>query len=234
MLTKIIPSYLYSQYYDDLDLQSFVSAQNTLSQEYLDWFNETILPIYTANAIYGNLLDWVGNGIYGVKRPVLQSMVGGFNGDVNTFLLNQIPVNGSIKIGESESFFVNDDIYKRVITWIFFKGDGTQFTIKWLKKRVERFLFGVNGQNLETDQTYRVSVTFGDGNNVNILIQKGLRTYVTGSKANVFAPNTLNANEVVSTYEPYTPIPSAEFLQLLINQGILPVPFQYNFTVSYS
>jgi hypothetical protein len=234
MLEKIIPSFLYNQYYDDLDLQGFVKAQNTLAQEYLDWFNAFPLPIYTTDTISGNLLDWVGEGLYGVKRPVLQEGIGGFIGAVNTFLLNQIPANGARLSNESTATFLNDDFYKRVITWCFFKGDGTQFTVKWLKKRVERFLFGVNGLNLETDQTYRVSITFGANNQVTIRIPQGLRTQLDGAIANTFTPNSFQADELNSTYVAYPPIPDAELLQVAIDQGILPLPFQYKFKVSYS
>lgn len=234
MLDKILPSYLYNQYSDDSDLQAFVNAQNTLAQEYLDWFNDFPLPIYTDDQITGDLLDWVGQGLYGVYRPALQQNVGGYIGAVNTFLINQLPVNGADLAGDSSAFFLNDDFYKRVITWIFFKGDGTQFTIQWLKKRVERFLFGVNGANLQTDQTYAVSVTFGANHVVDIRIAKGVRTLTEASIANTFTPNEFNPNYLKSTYVENPPIPDAPLLQMAIDQGILPLPFQYKFNVSYS
>lgn len=234
MLEKIIPSFLYAQYSDDVDLQGFVKAQNKLAQEYLDWFNSFLLPIYTRDDISGDLLDWVGEGLYGVTRPALQESTGAFIGAVNTFLVNDLDANGARLIGESSASFLNDDFYKRVITWCFYKGDGTQFTVKWLKKRVQRFLFGVNGQNLEDDQTYRVSVTFGANDEVTITIPKGIRTLEAGALPNTFDSNSQEALGYKTSYTVYPPIPDVELLQLAIDQGILPLPFQYTFKVRYT
>ena len=55
-------------------------------------------------------------------------------------------------------YTTSDDIYQRLLTWHFYKGDGKIFSIKWLKKRVMRFLIGANGTAPLLDYTYPVSI----------------------------------------------------------------------------
>lgn len=107
---KIIPAYLYEQYKDDADLMAFVREYNAMAQEYLDYANALNLPIYSG--LSGGLLDWVGEGLYGLSRPSLQ---------------------GSL---------VSDATYKRLLTWRMYKGDGKRFSVAWLKKRVQRWMDG--------------------------------------------------------------------------------------------
>ena len=83
MLTKILPSYLYTQYADDVNLQSFVSAYNTMTQEYLDWFNNINLPIYTVQS--GTMLDWVATGLYGIPRPTIANGFLAWSAPLNTW-----------------------------------------------------------------------------------------------------------------------------------------------------
>lgn len=169
MLTKIIPSYLYEQYADDADVQAFIDAWNAIAQTYVDWFNTIDLPIYTGPGVSGDLLDWVAEGLYGFVRPVLPFGTSSNDGLYNALLFNELAFNDS-NISSSSSFVTNDDTFRRVITWHFFKGDGHQFTIPWLKRRVMRFLLGTNGVSYNVDQTYDVSVTFGIGGQVIITI----------------------------------------------------------------
>jgi hypothetical protein len=160
MLSTIIPSYLYVEYNDDENLQALVDAYNTLAQEYLDSINGLNLPIYTAPSISGLLLDWVGNGLYGMPRPVISGEASAALGPYNTWTYNTLTYNGA-KLGAPAPFYgASDDLYKRILTWNFYKGDGTQTTIPWLKRRVHRFLNGENGTQTANDQTYDVSVTF--------------------------------------------------------------------------
>lgn len=177
MLTKIIPSYLYEQYADDADIQALVDACNAIAQQYVDWFNTVMLPIYTGPVVAGDLLDWVAEGLYGFVRPVLPFGTSSNDGLYNALLFNELAFNES-HVSNSSSFVTNDDTYRRVITWHFFKGDGHQFTIPWLKRRVMRFLLGTNGISYNVDQTYDVSVTFGIGGQVTITIPS---TYVYAS-----------------------------------------------------
>lgn len=169
MLTNIIKAYLYEQYADDADVQALVDAWNTIAQEYVDWFNTVMLPIYTGPVVSGDLLDWVAEGLYGFVRPVLPFGTSSNDGLYNALFFNELAFDDS-NISSSGSFITNDDTYRRVITWHFFKGDGHQFTIPWLKRRVMRFLLGTNGISYNVDQTYDVSVTFGIGGQVTITI----------------------------------------------------------------
>lgn len=169
MLTKIIGSYLYEQYADDADAQALVDAWNAIAQTYVDWFNTIDLPIYTGPGVSGDLLDLVAEGLYGFTRPVLPFGTSSNDGLYNALLFNELAFNDS-NISNSSSFVTNDDTYRRVITWHFYKGDGHQFTIPWLKRRVMRFLLGTDGISYNVDQTYDVSITFGIGGQVIITI----------------------------------------------------------------
>ena len=151
-LTKTLKSYLYVQYNDDDNLQGFVNAQNSLQQSYLDWFVNVNLPIYTG--LSGSLLDWVAEGLYGVVRPVLPTGLTNQVGAINTFVTNTIAYNALKRATYTQFFVTTDDVFARVLTWNFYKGDGSQFSIAWLKRRITRFLYGDPVQS-----TYSVSVT---------------------------------------------------------------------------
>lgn len=146
-LQRVIPSYLYSHFSDDDDLQAFVAAQNALAQGYLDWFNNTPLGLYTSPNIKGCLLDWVAQGVYGISRPVLSMGKTYFVAGYNSSAYNAAPYDGAglVRVGASSA--ANDDIYKRVLTWNLYRGDGQVFTIGWLKNRISRFINGANGSD---------------------------------------------------------------------------------------
>jgi len=164
-LQVVLGSYLYSQYSDDDDLQGFVAAQNLYTQSYLDTFNGLNLPIYTQ--LTGALLDWVGQGLYGISRPGLPSGGSGARGPLATY--RYAPGFGAA-IGPAYAVYVppvsptftatTDDVYKRILTWALYKGDGKIFNMRWLKRRIYRFLNGANGVDFPIDQTYNVSVAF--------------------------------------------------------------------------
>lgn len=159
-LQNAIRSYLYVQYNDDENLQGFVAAYNEYVQAYVDWFNTINLPVYTNGSIAGALLDWVGTGLYGYPRPGLPTTGTSALGPFNTWAFNTLEFNQQTPAVSQTFYATTDDIYKRVLTWLFFKGDGHQINVRWLKRRVERFLYGINGINFNVDQTYDVSVTF--------------------------------------------------------------------------
>lgn len=199
-LTQQIPVYLYTEYNDDEDLQALVESYNQISQVYLDWFNSINLPIYTSPSITGVLLDWVAQGLYGLERPVLPSGFAQSFGPFNTYTFNSITFNEQLIIGATNYYTTSDDIFKRIITWRFYKGDGTQFNVTWLKRRIMRFLYGDNGADTSVGQTYIVSVTFSSGYQVIIDILESS--------------------------------PAASYLQSAIAAGVLPLPFQYSYTVN--
>ena len=135
-VTGILPSYLYFQYQNDPDLPALIDAYNAMAQEYLDWFNNINLPIYTG--LSGALLDWAVQGIYGLQRPVFASesidAVFGQIGSVKHHGIDPPEPNIALAISSTQVYKTStvydtpDDIYKRVLTWWFYKGDGYDFS----------------------------------------------------------------------------------------------------------
>ena len=200
-LTTVIPSYLYQQYTDDDDLQGFVDSQNILQQDYVDTFNALNLPIYTGPIVAGALLDWVGRGVYGMARPALGQNRLNIFGPLNTFGANWIApmwfqYTASMEVefgfneigfyGPQQVYLTNDDIYRRVLTWHFYKGDGNYWSTRFLKRRIWRFLYGVDGKAPEQvdwwpndnwiADTEQISVTLGVNRNVTIRFILGKRS----------------------------------------------------------
>lgn len=229
---ETIPSYLYWQYRDDDSLQAFVESYNLIAQEFVDWFNDTGLPVYTGAAISGLLLDWVAEGLYGIRRPTLASGQNKNLGPLNTYLFNQMAYNDITIIGPQNAVLTTDDIFKRIITWHFYKGDGKVFNIPWLKRRVMRFLFGENGEAPAIDETYPVSVTFGVGNQVDISIGGAVRSITAAALYNTFALNTLAFNEVDTESSASAPVPNAVIFKEAVDSGALELPFQFDWVVN--
>jgi hypothetical protein len=167
-LQNTIPSYLYTQYADDDDLQAFVASYNSITQQYINTFNNLNLPIYTQ--LSGSLLDWVGQGIYGYPRPALPGTLPTAVGPLDTYGPDAfVPLNTQTTTAGT-SYVTSDDVYQRLLTWHFYKGDGKVFSINWLKRRIMRFMIGANGTAPNIPYTYQISVAFGSGNSVNITI----------------------------------------------------------------
>lgn len=228
-LTLTIPSYLYTQYADDDSLQAFVVSYNAFAQQYVGWFTNGQLANYTVQV--GPLLDLVGAGIYGVVRPSLSSQFSIDVGPFNSFEYNTAPFNSFRVQAPQNTVAVSDDVYKRIITWNFFKGDGNVFCVSWLKRRVVRFLFGVDGTDTPlTANTQQVSVTIA-GSTWTITLVTGIRKIVRGP-FNTWQLNSIPFNGDTSTFTPLTPIPNGILLQEAVRAGILVLPFQYNFVVN--
>ncbi len=200
-LKNIIPAYVYRQYSDDADIQAFFAAFNTMAQPYLNFMNNINLPVYTQSQINGTLLDWVGQGLYDIARPYIPLGNQFIEGPLNTYTYNTIEFNQRKVLDARQFTIANDDIYKRILTWHHYRGDGRQFTIPWLKKRVARWLYGVNGTDSGLAGYQNISIKSVDG---------------------VFTITvTLDA-----TTTPIFPLFSA-----CISGGILELPFQYTFSV---
>ncbi len=167
-LQNTIPAYPFEQYADDPAIQAFFAAYNALAQEYVAWFNSINLPVYTGAQISGPLLDWVGAGLYGMARPTLPYGQATRIGAIDTYTLDGIALNAGAVLSSGGVYSTTDDIYKRILTWHLYAGDGKVFNIRWLKRRIMRFLYGVNGTDCIIDQTYQVSVSFSSGHTVNI------------------------------------------------------------------
>ena len=229
-LTEIIPSYLYTQYNDDPGLQALVAAFNQYAQSYLDWFNDIQLPIYTRVEIFGVLLDWVAEGLYGLTRPTLPAGRTQIYGPFNTYTFNSQTFNHYKRVGPAVYYATSDDIFKRIITWVFFKGDGFQFNVRWLKRRIQRFLTGANGTAPPVDQTYQISVVFA-GSAVTIRILSRVRVITGGALFNRFAFNTTRFNAWRSTVVQLPPVPLAPIFKAAVDAGVLPLPFQFTYNV---
>lgn len=233
MIPKILPSYLYLEYNDDDDLQALVAAYNIVAQEYLDFFNTVNLPIYTGvnSLVSGALLDFVATNLYGFPRPVLPFGHATVEGVFNSFVFNTLAFNAKKTISPAVVFNTTDDIYRRCLTWLFYKGDGKNFSIRWLKRRVERFLFFENGTGLGVDQTYRVSVTFGADFQVNINITKVVTEFGPGA-FNSWAFNTRTMNSMSFTITLLPPISTAPIFKAAVEAGVLELPFQFTWIVN--
>lgn len=232
-LQTVIKSYLYEQYTDDEDLQAFVAAFNAMAQEYVDWFNTINLPVYTQEQIAGALLDWVAAGLYGMTRPSLP--VGGparSIGPLGTFKLAELELGGYIKIGADDVIETTDDVFKRILTWHFFKGDGKVFDVRWLKRRVMRFLIGENGTAPNIDNTYPVSVTFGADNEININFLTAFRTGTGGSILGMPILGQFYLGEFESEVVFVPPTPFASVFKSAMDAGLLEMPFQFTTTVN--
>jgi hypothetical protein len=176
---NVIYAYPYQQYADDPNVAAFFTAYTAYAQGYLNYLNNLSLPVYTGGIIHGPLLDWVGAGIYGMIRPSLPIAGTRDRGAFNTFRFNPVgptsgvTFNGYVKGIPSGSIATTDDVYKRVLTWAFYKGDGMQFTITWLKRRIWRFLNGANGTAPPVTNTYSISVKFTSAYAATITIPTG-------------------------------------------------------------
>lgn len=169
-ITKTIPSYLYFQYQNDPDLPALINAYNAATQEYVDWFNTINLPIYTN--LNGSLLDWVGQGLYGIVRPSISTTTtSNFFGQIASVrhhgpdgpIPNIAPGIATTQIYSTSNIIETpDDIYKRILTWWFYKGDGFDFSIPWLKRRIARFLYGIDGKDVSMPFTPTISVQFSE------------------------------------------------------------------------
>ena len=148
-LTTIAPSYPYFQYSDDSDIQAFFDSYNALAQTYLDWFNQTPLGVYTNMNISGPLLDWIANGLYGISRPFVTTSSSKTTGGWDSSPYNSRAYNSLTNIASETAVIVSDDVYKRLMTWMLYVGDGKQMTAQWLRRRIARFIYGTNGTDID-------------------------------------------------------------------------------------
>jgi hypothetical protein len=224
-LQQVIPSYLYKQYDDDETLQAFVSSFNGLTQGYLDWFNETPLSVYTLPSINGPLLDWVGQGLYGISRPVISNTTSRAYGSYNTVPYNALAYNRRRETVSGTTEIADDDVYKRVLTWHLYLGDGRQMSLQWLRRRIARFIFGANGSDIPVDY----------------LPQIGLQRAPIGYAAafgtppyNTQAYNSHKTRQVLASHSLQISVPAgqiSEIFKALLIEGYLALPFQIRFSV---
>lgn len=157
---KIIPAYPFVQYNDDPNVVAFFTAYNALAQEYLTAFNTLTLPYWPGEKINGYLLDWIAEGIYGAKRPYLRISEGSIaKGTYNSVEYNTVPYAKLKSYQPGQTQYLPDEYFKRILLWNFYKGDGFQFSVPWLKRRIARFIHGRAGADPLLQNTFDISVT---------------------------------------------------------------------------
>jgi hypothetical protein len=221
MRAEVIPAYPYSPYKDDDQIYTFFKGFNGYAQDYIDSFNALNLPIY--NSKIGTFLDWVGNNIYGIPRPVFPVGYETTRGELNSTALNEQALNELIHKFPENYVLANDDVYRRVITWHHWKGDGDVFNVRTLKRRIMRFL-----TNQRVDQTYQVSVSFGLNNQVNITIYQN--SFIPAHPSAILNDSELNRvalNELTGSHIPLPVFDLAQTFKTAILTGALSFPFQY-------
>lgn len=231
ILAPPFAAYPYGQYSDDDNIQAlFMAYNNYVQSQYIDYFNQYNLAVYTETNIVGALLDWIGQGIYGLIRPYVSSGQVSVIGTYDTGAYDYFYYNELQKTGVITTLQVTDDIYKRCMTWNLYKGDGYTFSIKWLKKRVIRWLIGQNGAPLPIDSTYNVSVTVS--NLVFTITIKHQSQLTNNALPGNFLPNqvTPDASSQSSSSGSFT-LSLALVFQVLMNSGMLVLPAQYSYVV---
>ncbi|WP_258557194.1 hypothetical protein [Kluyvera ascorbata] len=125
----------------------------------------------------------------------------------------------------------SDDLFKRIMTWNFYKGDGFYFTIPWLKRRVLRFLTGVDGVDVVNDQRWSISVLFSSSG-ATISIIKGYRKLTDSATFNASAFNTRAFNQKSSVLIKSTEYEYAALFKQAFDSGLLHMPFYQPVTVT--
>lgn len=235
MQTNLTPAYVYREYADDQNIQALNTSFNQLAQQYIDWFNTVGLPVYTG--LSDGLLDWVCEGLYGLKRPVLTNGIStpGNIGNLYGSVIYGFAPYGTPMLGSSvipaPFYYVNDDFYKRILTWRFYKGDGFYFTVSWLKRRIARFMSGVNGTAPNIDQTNNISVTISNNHVVTITLLTGNITQSWNGTYGLVGYGMVGYGGYSTKQELMPPNPTTQYLADAVRSGILDLPFQYMYQV---
>jgi hypothetical protein len=217
MRTTTLRSYPYKQYEDDDDIQALFKAYNDATQVIVDWFNETPLAYYPA--LTGDLLNWVVAGLYGLRRTQLASPLSPALGPLNTLVpLNSLfPLNTFVP--PVQTFYnLTDDVFQRILTWNFFKGDSRRFSMQWLKRRVIRFLLGTNGIDPQPQQADFV-----------------IGTETTSAIGVVIAANVCTVSidqSLLSLQAPSVTPGILKLFKLAFEGGNLELPLRYTYAVS--
>ncbi|WMJ65680.1 hypothetical protein RBI80_00330 [Klebsiella variicola] len=116
------------------------------------------------------------------------------------------------------------------MTWNFYKGDGFYFSIPWIKRRILRFLLGVNGTDILNDQRWSISIQFVDGGIV-ISIYKGRRRFTRSAIYNASAYNSGKYNQKDTAFVITEDFEFAIFFKQAMDSGLLHMPFYQSISV---
>jgi hypothetical protein len=218
MLTQTLPAYPYQEYADDENIAALFNAYNDGVNAYVSWFANIGLPYYPG--LTGSLLNWIAQGIYGQMRySAAASPATSAIGPLNSAALNTIPLN--TYIAPTQTYYaVTDDIFQRILTWNFFKGDGKRWCPRFLKRRVMRFVLGTNGIDPEP---WNAGFTVGAESTQAISVQ------FVGSTC-VISINQLAASALTQL----TPNILQIFAALFLAPGVLDKPVEWNYSVNIS
>lgn len=225
-MQSVIPAYLYTQYADDPNVAAFFTVINQIGQGYLNWFNQTPMAVWTSPSVSGSLLNWIGSNLYNTPRPVISSESSSSSGAMATDPMATQAMASFILNTSGTAQAASDDLYKRTLTWIRYKGDGFQATIEWLRRRIARFLYGANGSDIDIGLITNVNI----GNTGTVKIG-GFNTFAW----NTFAWNTTEIQTFTSGGVLYIKIPNLTVSQSfvdLFNSGYLPVPIQIKYILT--
>ena len=214
-LQNVIPAYAYQEYGDDDDVQAFFTALNGMAQTYVTWMNDIVLPYYPG--LSGDLLTWVAQGLYGQPRAAqLQAAVGSPVGPLGTVLLGT-KVLGYYAFPTTTYYNVTDDLFQRILTWNFYKADGKRFCMRWIKRRIARFVFGTNGVDPNP-----VSATFviGAENTSAISVQVASSVLTVQINQSLLSAQTQLTPNILSLFK------------LAFLGGLLELPAQYTYAVN--
>ena len=225
MLKETIKAYLYQEYHDDDNLQAFFTAYNAMSQSIYEWMTSAHLPIFIGSYNYAEQLRWIAKGIYGQDAPIIVTSKSVTSGPYNMLMFNQLAINGRRTKKTSNQITASDDVFKRIMTWNFYKGDGFHFTIPWLKRRIMRFLNGVDGSDIANDQQFPISVTFGDDGVLKIGVIRSLRTIDDSSQYNTIEYNQQGYGQLDTLLEFSANLSFAEIFKAAFDNGLLHMPF---------
>lgn len=224
MLNDIIKSYPYTQYNDDENIAAFFSAYNKIAEDIYEWMKNANLPVFSGGYNAGDQLKWIARGVYGVKPPILVSGKQQVYGPFNSTSFNQLSFNARDVVNKSEQVVASDDIFKRVMTWNFYKGDGFDFTIPWLKRRIMRFIVGDDGVDITNDEHWSISVLFSsDGASISIV--KGYRKLTESSVFNAQVFNSRAFNQKTSVLIKSNEYEFASLFKQAFDSGLLHMPF---------
>ena len=156
------------------------------------------------------------HGLYGITRSQLETQISPALGPLNTLALNTQVLNYFQPANEM-FFSLTDDVFQRILTWDFYKGDGKYFCMRWLKRRIMRFLVGANG--LSPDPT-APGFQVGPENTTAISVQ------VAGGILTV----TISQSQLTAL-APVSP-GIVQLFALIFQGGLLDLPAQYTYAVN--